>query len=105
MALKTLSKRAPFKKAARKVFVDYPQEGEHIPLGSYSIRVGAASAEIAEIAVNGKAWNKCRPAEGYYWFDWSPKKPGPARIVARIKSLKGKVSRSIERRCVVDKNN
>ncbi len=84
MTLKTSRKRASARKSLKKVFVDFPQEGEHVRPGNYSIRVGAVANGGAEVTVNGKTWNKCRPSVGYYWFDWRAEKPGPVKIVALI---------------------
>ena len=105
MALKKTSEKVSSSKVARKVHVDFPQESEQIPQGSYTIRVSAATENGVEVSVNGKTWNECRFTGGYHWFDWQPKKSGRVKIVARIRSEKGAANRSLVRCCFVNKSN
>lgn len=95
---KTPRKRAPIERA---VFVDFPREGDSVPLGHYAIRVGAPADGTVEVTLDGKAWNVCRNAVGYYWYDWRPEKAGRAAIVARFKGPAGKGQRSLPRHCIV----
>lgn len=83
--------KTPLKKAEPKgyVLIDYPLEGEIVVSHHYAIRVGASSAESVEVSIDGKAWQACRPAAGYWWFDWSGYNSGPHNVSARL-SLGGK---------------
>ncbi|MFH2203705.1 MAG: hypothetical protein ABIJ96_11355 [Elusimicrobiota bacterium] len=99
---KTPAKKTPAKPHARTVFIDYPQDGEVIRPGDYTIRIGASAGHDVEVAFNGKGWSKCRAAAGYYWYDWKPEKPGKVRIVARARNGGNRTSRSLENRCVIE---
>ena len=59
-----------------EVEIDFPKVGDRITASSYTFRIGAGSAENVEIAIDEGAWLPCRPAAGYWWFDWSDYKPG-----------------------------
>lgn len=83
---------APARKAATRrkaamgpqVFIDYPQEGETVQPGSYTIRIGTTPMAVsAEISIDGGPWLPCREAAGYFWYDWGGYESGPHQISVR----------------------
>lgn len=92
-AAKTAPKRTPKapakKKAALAVSIDYPQDGEPVRSGHYSIRLTAPGASSAQVRLDGGEWADCREAVGHFWLDWAPK-TGCASIEARARSGKGR---------------
>lgn len=75
----------PVKKADKKtVVIDYPLEGEIINSHYYTFRIGTTPVDCVEVTTNGKEWHHCRPAAGYWWYDWSGYNSGPYIIQARI---------------------
>lgn len=81
--------RAP-KTPPLSLSIDYPQEGERLLPGHYSIRVGAPGATQAELCVDFKEWRPCREAVGYFWFDWNPEPAGARALEARARRGKGR---------------
>ena len=67
-----------------EVTLDYPQERERVIGPEYTFRVAARAASRVEIAIDGNAWQPCRQAEGYWWYDWSGYLSGKHQAVARI---------------------
>ena len=88
------------KKAPLSVSIDYPQEGEAVRSGHYSIRLTAAGASAAQVRFGGGDWRDCREAVGHYWLDWAPR-AGEARLEARARSGKGRWAASSARVVVV----
>ncbi|MBK8576141.1 MAG: hypothetical protein IPN90_10880 [Elusimicrobia bacterium] len=66
------------------VGVDFPQVGEILTSGQYSIRVSTSATEGVEISIDGKEWEPCRESVGFWWFDWSGFGAGVHTVVARI---------------------
>jgi hypothetical protein len=66
------------------VVVDFPQQDECVVSPIYTIRVGANEAEQVEVSINGSLWEACRPAEGYWWYDWQGYLPGRHQVLARM---------------------
>ena len=97
--------RAAVKKAAPKrarlaVSIDYPQEGEAVRSGHYSIRLTADGASSAQCRLGGGDWFECREAVGHFWLDCAPM-TGVVRLEARARSGKGRWAASPARIVVV----
>lgn len=88
-APKKTAKAPARKKAALAVSIDYPQAGEAVRSGHYSIRLTASGASSAQVRLDGGEWLECREAVGHFWLDWTPK-AGSASIEARARSGKGR---------------
>jgi hypothetical protein len=73
------------------ITVDHPTQGEIISGLHYAIRIGASGEGAVEISFNDADWNACRPAAGYWWFDWGYFTPGMYKISARLIDSSGKV--------------
>ncbi|MBV9079911.1 MAG: hypothetical protein JO102_02190, partial [Elusimicrobia bacterium] len=91
---------APAAKAASKPSIDFPVEGELVLPGHYAVRVSAPEGSGPEISTDGKQWNACRPAVGYFWFDWWPSAKGRVTLQLRLKA-NGKWTKVAERGCSV----
>jgi hypothetical protein len=70
--------------AAAEITVDYPQERERITSPEYTFRVAARAASRVEVSIDDNAWQACRQADGYWWYDWSGYMSGKHQAVARI---------------------
>lgn len=71
--------------------VDYPREGENISSHHYTFRIGIpVEAERVEISINGSPWQPCRPAVGYWWYDWSGYEPGSHQAAIRALTPDGR---------------
>lgn len=97
--------RAPVKKAAAKkprlaVSIDYPQGGEAVRSGHYSIRVTADGASSAQGRIDGGDWLDFREAVGHFWLDWAPR-VGQVLLEARARLGKGRWTAAAERVAVV----
>lgn len=102
-APKRTAKATSAKKVSRPapaVSIDYPQEGEAVRSGHYSIRLTASGASDAQIRLDGGDWVQCREAVGHYWFDWAPK-TGNASIEARARAGKGRWTAAPKREVAV----
>jgi len=64
--------------------IDYPQEGERVNPGHYSIRVSAIG-EQTQVSIDNGTWQNCRQDSGYDWYDWNPEGTGTHRITARTR--------------------
>jgi hypothetical protein len=73
------------------IVIDHPTEGEVISGIHYAIRIGASNEGSVEIAFNDGEWQPCRPAAGYWWYDWVYFQPGKQKLVARIIDTQGNV--------------
>jgi hypothetical protein len=62
--------------------VDYPQEGELISARGYTFRIAGQALNV-EVAIDGDEWRPCRPAQGYWWFDWSGYASGRHQMLVR----------------------
>jgi hypothetical protein len=75
--------------------VDYPQTGEKVAAGHYAIRLSAPqAAKRVEVSINQGPWQACRPAGGYWWFDWSAESAGEHEVVARAFGAAGRAVHS-----------
>lgn len=85
--------------AEHPVEVDFPAEGEVVHGGEYAMRVGVgADSERVDVRVNQGAWQPCRRAAGYWWFDWTAEESGLFEVTARSYPREGLVTRSQTRR-------
>lgn len=88
------------KKEEIYVAIDHPKEGEIITFPNYTIRIGATEGNTVEVSIDAGNWKTCRPAEGYWWYDWADYSPGFHLVKARIVDSKGKVIKeSLSRGC------
>ena len=56
---------------AKDLYIDYPASNDSIYCGHYCFRLGSPSnISWLKISINGGAWQDCRYANGYWWFDW-----------------------------------
>jgi hypothetical protein len=69
---------------APEITVDYPQERELVTSSGYTFRVAARAASRVEVAIDDSAWQPCRQADGYWWYDWSDYMSGKHQVIARI---------------------
>ncbi len=83
--------KAPAKKAALKVVIDYPAAQEVVHPGHYAIRLTAAGADQAQVRFDGDEWSDCRESFGHFWYDWAPQS-GRVRLEARARVGKGRWS-------------
>lgn len=91
MAVHRKKKVVKSKKKEDYVVVDCPKEGEIITSPNYTIRIGASEGNTVEVSIDAGDWKTCRPAEGYWWYDWEGYTPGFHSIRARIRDKKGKI--------------
>lgn len=111
MAPKAPAKRAPRakKQAAAKspggvqLSIDYPQAGETVRPGHYSIRISATlPVALVEVSVDGGTWTPCRQDAGYWWYDWTNFETGEHRLRARVPASDGIKEARAERECQVN---
>ncbi|NNN05762.1 MAG: hypothetical protein HKL90_07660 [Elusimicrobia bacterium] len=89
MTTATLEKTAP-PSARTQLSVDFPRQYQTIVGMTYTFRISAPeSARSVEIAVDQGDWRPCRPAVGYWWFDWSGYDEGEHEAVARFVTAEG----------------
>ena len=71
---KTITAASSSQKAiplAKDLYIDYPKNNEKVYCGHYCFRLGSPSnISWLKISINGGAWQDCRFANGYWWFDW-----------------------------------
>ncbi len=85
---------------AQRPTIDFPLQSEKITHPHYTIRVGApAEARRVEIAINQGAWQVCRLAVGYWWFDWADIIPGEHEFIVRAQEKGGDWLVSETRQC------
>lgn len=87
------------KKQDLYISIDFPREGEALIRNQYTIRVSTPAGYAPEIALNGGAWNECRPSVGFWWFDWSGIPPGSHTVEARLRAGK-KLLKKVLRTCM-----
>jgi len=93
---KLIKSTAP--KVSKVLFIDYPAAGEEVSCGHYSFRIGSPEVlECVKVSVNGGAWQDCRHAHGYWWYDWWTFDTGPCCAEASA-LLKGKEVKSPKRK-------
>lgn len=70
--------------------VDYPRQNEMITSETYAVRVFAPEgAKRVGISIDQGPWKSCRPAVGYWWFDWAGYENGEHEIVVSMESPEG----------------
>lgn len=65
------------------VIVDYPQEGERVSPGRYTLRIAADGADRVIVSIDEGQWQPARKAAGYWWYDWETSGMGPHQVEAR----------------------
>ena len=90
------------KPAELYVSIDYPREGDVFKQGSYGIRISASKGYTPEVAIDGHEWKPCRPAVGFWWFDWSRYPVGSHTIEARLRDGQ-KLLKKVLRSCTCGK--
>jgi len=82
------------------IWLDYPEEQAHLSAShDYVIRLGVGGEQAVEIAFDGGAWQPCRYAAGFWWYDWSAITPGTHTLVARMQTAEGTWYRTPVRTC------
>lgn len=69
--------------AEEKLTIDYPVSDERITGAHYTFRIGSKLPGVVELSINDGPWLACRPAVGYWWFDWRCERSGSYTAVAR----------------------
>lgn len=86
----------------RMLAIDYPRQNEVIASSDYTIRVFAPKgAQRVGISIDQGPWKSCRPAVGYWWYDWSGYDSGEHIVVARGQNRDGSPIGSTPRRFTV----
>jgi len=68
-----------------KFCIDYPQIGEKVARGHYTIRISGCEGEC-QITIDGTGdWQNCRCDGGFQWYDWNPTEAGAHRISIRTR--------------------
>lgn len=99
-AARKTSARAPkISETPRAPAIDYPGEGDMIYSTHYAVRISLDAADAVEISIDNGAWQACRNAAGYYWFDWQPDSEGIHRLEVRARVGKGRWRRTDVRSC------
>jgi long-subunit fatty acid transport protein len=88
--------------AAEPVAVDYPKRSERVVSREYTFRISAGTPDSVEVSIDDEAWQQCRPAEGFWWHDWSDFRAGPHTLLARISLRNGRRILSARRDFIVD---
>jgi len=87
------------------VLIDYPAQNEEISSPEYTIRVGVLQdVQSVDVSINDSAWQPCRAAAGYWWYDWSGYLPGRHEISARAVMRGGRTITSEPRSARVSPN-
>jgi len=101
---KTRRAAAPAAKKAAKpklqASIDFPQAGEAVRPGHYSIRVTATGATQVQARVGDGDWTDCREAVGHFWHDWFPV-AGEIALCARARTGKGRWCAAVVRSVLV----
>ena len=71
------------------ILVNFPKLNERITSNDYSFRIEAKVNGDVEISIDDGPWTPCRPAVGYWWYDWQVGTPGKHKAVARIRLESG----------------
>ncbi|HBL18361.1 MAG: hypothetical protein A2X36_10890 [Elusimicrobia bacterium GWA2_69_24] len=64
--------------------VHYPKAEEVIAAKEYTFRIMTRLPGPVEISLDKGPWLPCRPAIGYWWYDWMCDGEGEHVIVARV---------------------
>ncbi len=76
-----------------KINIDYPVPDEKIRSGRYTFRIAVLIQGLTEVSIDGGTWQICRPAVGFWWFDWeddAEKSEKQHRLRARVRTQEGK---------------
>lgn len=85
------------------VVIDYPEQNEKVTAPAYTLRIGAlAGARKVEVSIDDRAWQPCRPAVGYWWFDWAGYDSGRHEVACRAQLADGRVVEAESREFLVD---
>lgn len=69
----------------RMLAVNYPRQNEVITSWQYTVRVFAPTgAKRVGISIDQGPWKSCRPAVGFWWYDWSGYANGEHEIVTSM---------------------
>lgn len=90
----------PAAKPKLEAAIDYPQAGEPVHPGHYSIRVSATGATQAQARVGSGEWRDCRESVGHFWHDWAPV-AGEFVLSVRARAGKGRWCAAVSRVVVV----
>ncbi|MEQ1919741.1 MAG: hypothetical protein ABL955_11130 [Elusimicrobiota bacterium] len=65
--------------------VNYPRQNEVVSSAQYTVRVFAPeTAKRVGISINQGPWMSCRPAVGFWWYDWSGYDNGEHEIIVSM---------------------
>ncbi|MDR1123197.1 MAG: hypothetical protein LBL61_00995 [Elusimicrobiota bacterium] len=85
-------------KVKKILCIDYPAHNATVCCGQYSLRLGTPhAAQWVKISLNGGPWLECRPAVGYWWYDWRNAEAGSFTAEA-VAFIEGEEVRSPKRR-------
>lgn len=91
----TMTKKGGLLPLRAKTAVDFPRQNEVVAAKDYTVRISAPEGAVGvEVAVDQGDWQACRPAVGYWWYDWSGYEEGEHELIARAKGPDGKTSSS-----------
>lgn len=104
--MQKLMTRKPEKKTREPVssdyiVIDHPKNNETINSRHYTVRIGASECASVEISIDDHPWHPCRPAVGYWWYDWHGFSAGSHQVVARMLKTNGEFLISKRRRVKV----
>jgi hypothetical protein len=87
----------------KKIAIDYPQQHERITSPRYTFRISASvgDGESVLVSVDDAPFQSCRPAAGYWWFDWEGYRSHHHRLIAKIAAANGDEVSEAARRFVV----
>lgn len=67
------------------IVIDFPSQDEKVTSREYTFRISVpVEAEIVEVSIDGSPWQACRPAVGYFWYDWTNYLQGHHKVAARV---------------------
>lgn len=70
--------------AACELVVDFPRRKEMLTSREYTIRLATTEGvSDVEVSIDGGPWRRCRPAVGFWWFDWRGFASGRHQVAAR----------------------
>ena len=82
-----------------KLEIEYPGGDEVVGSHHYAFRISSSEAlSVAEISIDRKAWQPCRHACGFWWYDWTGYEAGEHHVAARGTTHDGRVLNSTFRR-------
>ena len=86
----------------RTVALDYPQKTEVIASNHYAFRISAAEdVQHVAISIDGSDPISCRPAAGYFWYDWSDFTSGQHGVLVIATFADGSAKQTKVRRVLV----